>query len=405
MPKNRFLPALLLSFASLGCASAEPEPSVTRTDAEPGVLTIGSTAPALDVDHWFDLGSGRGGAEDEAEASASALTDFEEGKVYVVEFWATWCGPCIMAIPHVHDLQEQYRDKGVQVVSISSEDVETIEPFFEREVMRYDGPEEEPPAYGDLMSAYRVGADPDRSVSESYMEAAGQNGIPCAFLVGKTGQIEWIGHPMSIDSVLAAVVDDTWDREAFAEDFRLQQQMELKQREAMIALRSGDADRAREVLASMAELSDDPAFQRRVTRMIEQVEFSIFFNRLGDDPAADVESLQRLAGKFAGNIEAVNGIAWQIAQRSAGGKEISDEVIQLAIDLTEAEVQEGERDGSALDTIGHLYYEMGDLEKAIEYQRLALSDEKAPEEKELREQIEAFLKKLVEEQDTSSEAP
>lgn len=378
MPQSRPLLASLLAFALVGCAAAEP-----------GTLTIGSTAPPLDVDHWFDFDS---------EDPAAAITSFKSGKVYVVEFWATWCGPCVMAIPHVHALQEQYRDAGVTVVSISSEEVESIEPFFEREVNGYEGPEPETPAYGELMSAYRVGADPDRSVDADYMQASGQNGIPCAFIVGKTGKIEWIGHPMGMDKALAAVVEDTWDREAFAEQFRLQEQMQLKQQEAMVALQRGDADHAREVLQSMTELSDDPAFQGRVERMIEQVEFSIFFNKLGDDPAADTAGLTLLAGKFKGNIEAVNGIAWQIAQRSAGGKEISKEVLQLAIDLIEAEMHEGEREGSALDTIGHIYYEMGDLDKAIEHQRLALTEEQAPEDDELRGQIEAFLEKLLAEQ-------
>lgn len=392
MPKNCPLLAVLLSLCSVGCASAQTE---TDTAAETSELTIGSTAPPLDVDHWFDFGT---------EEPKPAITAFEADKVYVVEFWATWCGPCVMAIPHVHDLQEQYRDQGVTVVSISSEDVETIEPFFEREVVRYEGPEEETPVYADLMSAYRVGSDADGSVDNDYMKAAGQNGIPCAFIVGKTGLIEWIGHPMGMDEALAAVVDGTWDREAFAEQLRLQKLIQAKQQEAMVALRRGDADGAREAFRSMADLSDDPAFQQRVARMIEQVEFSIFFTQLGDDPAADLEGLKRLAGKFEGNIEAVNGIAWQIAQRSSAGKEISDEVLQLAIDLTQAELREGEREGSAWDTIGHLYYEKGDLEKAIASQRRALSEEQAPEDDELRGQIEAFLEKLLEEQaDTRAE--
>ncbi len=42
------------------------------------------------------------------------------------------------------------------------------------------------------------------------MEAAGQNGIPCAFIVGKDQKIEWIGHPMQMDAVLEQVVSDSW---------------------------------------------------------------------------------------------------------------------------------------------------------------------------------------------------
>ena len=58
------------------------------------------------------------------------------------------------------------------------------------------------------------------------MQAAGQNGIPTAFLVGKTGLIEWIGHPMTMDKPLAQVVAGDWDRSAFAEQFIAKQKMD-----------------------------------------------------------------------------------------------------------------------------------------------------------------------------------
>ena len=56
--------------------------------------------------------------------------------------------------------------------------------------------------------------DPDRSVKRDYMTAAGESGIPVAFLVGKTGKIEWIGRPVKIDKPLEQVVAGTWDRDA-----------------------------------------------------------------------------------------------------------------------------------------------------------------------------------------------
>jgi len=156
-------------------------------------LTIGSPAPAIDVERWFH--------------DYEPVTAFEKGKVYVVEFWATWCGPCVASMPLLATIQQKYPDDLV-VISISGEDPEKIEEFLDRK----KGDE----TYREITSAYRLATDPDRSVNNDYMRAAGQNGIPTAFLVGKTGAIEWIGHPMRMDEPVAKVIADQWDRDAFA---------------------------------------------------------------------------------------------------------------------------------------------------------------------------------------------
>src|SRR5688572_27902511 len=44
---------------------------------------------------------------------------WEPGKVYILECWATWCGPCIDAIPHVDGLYDKYKDKGLRVIGVN----------------------------------------------------------------------------------------------------------------------------------------------------------------------------------------------------------------------------------------------------------------------------------------------
>ncbi len=92
-------------------------------------LGVGSKAPALDVEHWISDGDGK----------FSSVSQFKPGHVYVVEFWATWCRPCVASMPHLSELQKKYQDKDLQIISISDEDLETVQAFLERPTREDDG--------------------------------------------------------------------------------------------------------------------------------------------------------------------------------------------------------------------------------------------------------------------------
>ena len=57
-------------------------------------LTIGDPAPSLKYSKWI---------------KGNPIKGFEDGKVYVLEFWATWCVPCIKAMPHLSELAKKYK--------------------------------------------------------------------------------------------------------------------------------------------------------------------------------------------------------------------------------------------------------------------------------------------------------
>ncbi len=105
------------------------------------------------------------------------------GNVYVVEFWATWCGPCRISIPHLTELQKKYKDKGVTFVGISDEPPEVTKPFVEK--------------MGENMD-YNVASDTKGDVYGGYMVTFRQDGIPTAFVVDATGKVVWFGHPMTV---------------------------------------------------------------------------------------------------------------------------------------------------------------------------------------------------------------
>jgi thiol-disulfide isomerase/thioredoxin len=160
----------------------------------------GSPAPALDVKTWY---------------KGKAVKDFEPGKIYVVEFWATWCGPCIDSIPHVTKLAKANKDVTFIGVSIwEDEDSTKIKKFIDD--------------MGDKMD-YNVGYSGNKTgMSVTWMEAAAQNGIPAAFIV-KDKQIQWVGHPMNMDKPLEEVKNGTFDLKAFKVKFDQQAEASRQQ--------------------------------------------------------------------------------------------------------------------------------------------------------------------------------
>jgi len=153
--------------------------------ASTNALGVGDPAPALKVSKWV-----------KGEAVAKLATN----QTYVVEFWATWCGPCRASIPHLTELAHQFTN-----VTFIGVDVWEQGPDKEANVTKFLK------QMGDKMD-YHVAMDTeDGDMADHWMKAAGQNGIPAAFVV-QGGKIIWIGHPMSgLEETLKEVASGKFD--------------------------------------------------------------------------------------------------------------------------------------------------------------------------------------------------
>jgi len=156
--------------ALLCCATILP-PGCRDRDARRA--KAGRPAPPLGLKKLLQAPQG-------AVASWEAL----KGKVVVLEFWATWCGPCVAAIPHFNELVEKYKDKAVQFISITDEEASIIEPFLKKSPIRG-----------------WVGVDPDRSSFKAF----GLLGVPHTVVVDQKGMVAGVVH--SVDS-MEAILDD-----------------------------------------------------------------------------------------------------------------------------------------------------------------------------------------------------
>ncbi len=99
------------------------------------------------------------------------------GKPMILEFWATWCGPCRQSIPHLNDMYKQYKANGLVVIGVTKEDANTVTEFTKA-----------------VPIDYTVALDTEAKLSAHF----GITGIPHAMLVDKAGKIVWEGHPLEL---------------------------------------------------------------------------------------------------------------------------------------------------------------------------------------------------------------
>jgi thiol-disulfide isomerase/thioredoxin len=230
--------AAIISQAPAATQAAPAAPAAPTTLA----LSIGSKAPIPEISDFV-----RG----------EKPTFFEPGKVYVIEFWATWCPPCRQGMPHLTKLAEDMKSKGVVIVGVSDEKVETVRTFLEKDEWKQK-------------ARYTLATDPDRSTHKAYMEASGQGGIPTAFIV-KEGVVQWIGHPMEMDAPLAKIVDGTWDPKTAKQTFEDSVAEEMKamgrQNDMNKAIDSKDWDKAVALIdAEIAASTGEEAMQSKVQK-------------------------------------------------------------------------------------------------------------------------------------------
>jgi len=165
------------------------------------------------------------------------LAEVKGKKIVVVEFWATWCGPCRTSIPHLTELQKQFADE-VIFIGISDESADKVRPFVDQ--------------MGDKMD-YTVAVDDNRQTSDGYMKAYGQNGIPCAFIVDREGRVAWVGHPMGDLHAQLHKLADAPAPESPADKQRAEARRKLKEF-TELAAQGGDAARLDALAAELSAL-------------------------------------------------------------------------------------------------------------------------------------------------------
>lgn len=156
-------------------------------------LKIGDPAPSIKVQAWV-----RG----------EPITQFEKGKVYVIDFWATWCGGCIASFPHISAVAGKYKDK-VRFISVDSyedagdnkgkDPVPVVTEFLKT-------------PQGQKLTIDVAVDGSSKTMYNAWINPLRRQGFPTTFVINQEGRIAWIDVNLDhLDWALGQVLTKTWN--------------------------------------------------------------------------------------------------------------------------------------------------------------------------------------------------
>ncbi|MBV7529662.1 TlpA disulfide reductase family protein [Chitinophaga sp. sic0106] len=326
---------LLLQVAGISNAFSQEQPK----------LSIGDKAPAFKYGNLL---------------KGTPIKNYEKGRLYIFEFWATWCGPCIASMPHLSVFAKEHK-QDVTVTAVNIWEKTGDKPYESSwpKVAKFVK------GMGDKMGFNVVTDSKDEQMANNWMKAAGQGGIPCSFLV-KDGIIMWIGHPVEIDSVVGLVMSPDYDVQAARQKF---QQKEAAADSAMgpfmTIMESWDkAVKANQFEQALKILNDAMGKDTTMDKSLGFFKFQTMIEHFNEDSAmAFVCEWQKGTPGYIGSTAAV------IAQK----KGLKNDTYLYAMGLIKDKLTNPNEPANIyLQLTADLYANMGDYKNAVNYQQQAV---------------------------------
>jgi tetratricopeptide (TPR) repeat protein/thiol-disulfide isomerase/thioredoxin len=327
-------------------------------------LNVGDPAPKLQNGKWVQ---------------GDPVKDFERDKAYIIEFWATWCGPCRVSIPHLNDIHLKFKDKGLVVVGQDcwEQDDDLVTPFVKK--------------MGEKM-IYRVALDDKKTeekgvMAKTWMAAAGRNGIPSAFLIGKDGRIAWIGHPMElkesvIDDVLAGKYDVQKAAADYAQQIKNQAQLNALWQDYRIASQNKNWGEALAKLDELEKLTpEDQRLGLGVTR------FNILIHK--KDYTAAYKLAEQMSDAQPENANVQNELAWKMVSDvtiEQPDLALADKIATRAVESSKSQ------DANDLDTLACVLFMEGKQDRAVMVEEQAANLSDGYRKQEFQKTLESYKK-------------
>jgi thiol-disulfide isomerase/thioredoxin len=335
----------------------------------------------------------------ESMLQGAAVKDFKKGEVYVFECWASWCGPCIAAIPHLDELHRKMGKKGIIITGVNVWE-------SERDAASAQRAKDFLKSQGEKMS-YRVALG-GKAFIKDWLEAAEVNGIPHAFVVAE-GKIAWTGHPAQLTAEMlgdiltgtplaaAAPIADKVPQRRLSKPAvpagTAPNDPEMAAAQAKLdalseAMRARDWDAAEKALPAAAGVLPKQEGQE----LRDSIEAQIAMAR--GNPSKFYAQLQKVADEEFDDPEALNEIAWRLLTMKAFAKQpnlaLAEKCAMQSVKLTKEEHPD------KLDTLARLRWLQGKKEEAIRLQIKSVDKAEAgPMKEALQKTLDSMLKGVL----------
>lgn len=291
---------------------------------------VGEPAPAFKAGRWLNGGP---------------IERLEPGQIYVVEFWATWCGPCKAAMPQLSEIARKHAGR-VTVIGVNILERGNDPAKIDKQVDRFM-------AKGGKAMEYPVCADTqDLYLTKQWYERSGSPGIPATVVVDGKGKIAWLGGPeKELERTLEKLLAGTFDYDVSAADAVKQA---AKSKEFLDTFMPVSKALEAKQWAKALALADEAA--KRNEKYSTEMRFFRYQALLHVDEEQAYLQAEKAVKSAAHAKEMASIIAAQ--------DDLSKRTYELA-----ARAMEGQSDAASLQTLASLRFKLGEPAKAVELQK------------------------------------
>lgn len=303
-------------------------------------LNVGDKAPALAIAEWI-----QGEPIDFAKDIGK--------RIYMVEFWATWCPPCKISVPVLNKIQNRFKDQ-LTIIGVTSADdrgntVSAVKRFVKE--------------HGAGM-IYHVAMDRDERTTTAYLASTGIPGIPYAYLVGNDGKIAWHGSPLdpAMEDIVTQLVAGKYDAESAKKAAETEREVQRRFQELFTYVQRGEFSKVWDGLIGILKL--DPGNMDAMDVLTQ-----IYVNE-----TRDVDRFRRFVNEHIAAQKGSATVMLRLATVLCNIEDLGARVPDLAIEAAKAGYEASDRkDPMITATYAQALYQVGALDRAIELQKEAIA--------------------------------